>query len=465
MLKNEEAAEPFGFPPMLWRSLTKVYGHGNFFDDTVPEDSLTDCMRENIVANSPWVAWRRLDRMPAYNWSGKSNHMFAVDKVVEELDTFPVLPSTIPKAPVYKLPDFEQTDSDGPQQIAGAACAPQTSQELVQEISVVQTAKEVVKDYVLTGKLEELPENLPLDRSDAIEKLLQSVDPRVVSELSSLSLNQVRGAIEQLKSYAGSGQAEPESMPGPEQKLNLTAQQTVAQVASVQFDRAALTTASSVTGSIFSPGIKDLVGDLRTEAQRIFLKADQIEGVQAGNVQEVVKRMNAVATELLKRADFVLITDPAGKIVYCNGAFIQLISSPDESSKILSPEDTAVWQEARAKKGAEILAGVALGSNNVSSEELPEGFRNWKVQRAKMRAGDSPGPDDLNLDILRLEAFDAFTDEQLRGINTIVSELTNFTSLLAYGSKENMGEYLTGVEENLGKLEQAVAESGTAKEK
>src|SRR4051812_36693951 len=59
-----DAVAPFWYPPLLRAGLKRVQRHATRFAETIPLGSLTDCVLDHLLTNSPWTAWRYLDRLP-----------------------------------------------------------------------------------------------------------------------------------------------------------------------------------------------------------------------------------------------------------------------------------------------------------------------------------------------------------------------------------------------------------------
>jgi PAS domain-containing protein len=460
LLKEDlPAAQPFTFPPMLWQSLKKVYQHTLHFEDTVPANSLTDCLRENVIANSPWTAWRRLNRMPTVNWSKKNESLFSLKKTVDEPDTQPTAFSSIlPKTPFYRLAGFEETDF-GKTQIRGVG---ETSdlQLLINETSLIQKVKEVIKNYVLPRKFDQIPPSLKLDSAEEIETLLDKIEPEMVSQTFGLPLNQTRDGFEQLKTQAVSTQHdEPSPTSAVRGDQDLFTQKAIVQLACLKYDQKALSEIDLESSEIPRLSIKEIVGQIWTEAHRIVLKSDEIkknDRKTAGLIKKIVKRINHIAIELLKRADFVLITDIQGRIVFCNGAFYQFISSSDEKTDIIGSDEIADQQRKQEKIWAEILVKVPVGSGSISNPKLPRGFTRWKIRRVPIQIDDVPNVDTLYLDILRVQNYSPISESDLQNINGLVSEFANFASLFSYGSDDKRDDYAEKLDKTSAKLEETM---------
>ncbi|HLM02053.1 MAG TPA: hypothetical protein VK400_13445 [Pyrinomonadaceae bacterium] len=152
----------------------------------------------------------------------------------------------------------------------------------------------------------------------------------------------------------------------------------------------------------------------------------------------------------------MLITDLQGRIIFCNGAFYQFASSPDEKTSVFKSEEIIAQQKKQEKIWAEILVKVPAGLSQLSSSKLPRGFTSWEIRRVPIQTDAGQNSDTLYLDILHLRNYSPVSNADLQNINGLVCELANFTSFFAYGSEEKRDEYVENLDKTTDKLEHMV---------
>jgi len=119
---NLESSKIFHFPPGLMEGLRLVQNHSLTSAKTIPLDSLTDCVLDSVVINSPWTAWRYLVSEPRYEGqqTDASSKLFSKNKtssrkksVPTEISVSSVLSQiTNARTPVYHQAGGQISDTE-----------------------------------------------------------------------------------------------------------------------------------------------------------------------------------------------------------------------------------------------------------------------------------------------------------------------------------------------------------------
>src|SRR5262245_6334133 len=352
--ESRPAARPFWHPPLLRPGLKLVSQHAVLHRGTIPLDSLTDCILGNLLTNSPWTAWRALDRVPV-DWNEDTTRPSPPKKKVR---TPPRSPASVPIAaltealsPAAPVFPFEAAQ-------AAAASAP-----------AVATAEETEPfEAALIGRARTYMDKVDRDAVPATEtidasQLLAGVSADQLSNSTGAPLERAERGLERLRNIsAGAAPNAAETTP---------AYPIVEQAAVVAVARAAAGPVGLFVGSApeaddssgiprganrppVSITIENVGSELRAVALRLTSQQDAAHWNEASRLS---RRLQAVADGLLQSARFVVVTDMQGRFRRRNGAIVTLIetSVPAESrSSVLE-----AWQR--------VLSSAPLGRSELTS--------------------------------------------------------------------------------------------------
>jgi hypothetical protein len=457
---DEPAPAPFWHPPLLRMGLLRVQRHATRHASTVPLDSLTDRVLDNQVANSPWTAWRVVDPLPQPEHAVPTNKPQMLDlKKAAPAPADPALAAAFvqagsPMAPVFRLDD--ELDADG----AAAATPEPTAVDRLLTASVLKATQELGRASDATG----VADKVPLDLPGTLGELLDPVKPEAVSASCGVSLARAEDGLKRLRRRgADAPSAAPEQPPpalNPGEQAVLTyALQSAAQTGST----AAL--AAPAADAVASPAppvtIEDLVATLRTEADRLLLRDKddrwRSDGGDPVIVRELGMRLRRVADNLLGRTDFIAMADGDDHLVYGNGPFLDLVLPPvDEPAA--RPGRTQRRKERHDNRQAweAALAGASLGHSSLPAPAPNRVAETWELWRTVIE-DDTDGRPHAYLNVLRREGVDRPAEGMLERAEALLSELKQYTPLVAYGSAEHRTEYTQRVEALTGELENAVS--------
>jgi hypothetical protein len=309
--------------------------------------------------------------------------------------------------------------------------------------------------------LEGLPEAV-IDPTPSVGVLLQNLTSREVSVASGLPLDRAKHALELLRHH------------NPEKSAPNIASDaaTEAVIAPVAFEVARQVLKSPGVGAPaiggdaaapLSTTIEECVARLRAEARRVLPPAEEQENRSSSDAETakaLSERLLEVADALFDQADFVVITDAAGRMERGNGAFQALLGTAEESSKAEHASHLQIWQGVfqRAPVGYSTFTNPAPIPKAVFARRADPQY--WELRRTAVE--DAAGGD-LKAYINFLHIKDALRPnaEVLRQVDTLLSRVTMFGSLYALGSAERRQEYARELDSLVRQLESAVHEGAT----
>jgi hypothetical protein len=423
---NEPASAPFRHPPLLRLGLDRVQRHSTRHAGTIPLDSLTDCVLDGQVANSPWTAWRHLDRAPLPELDepigARSTRMIDLSPAAPRSSslTAALIQSATPAAPVLHL---DEVLGEGP---ALADTAP-----------VIQAAH-VLND---AGDVTALPETAEVNPGGVISDLLSTVAPADVSAASGLPLARTEDGLNQLRLRAG-------DEPGPGQPLS-GAERTV-------LDFAIKNRTPIRPESVTRPAtvLQDLIAGLRTEAQRMLLRLDDEPWRdRQGDPTTALglgTRLQRTADDLLRRADFTVVADVGDHLISCDAAFLDLISSPGDAPDAAPTghDHRRAWQTA--------LADAPLGHSTLGAPVPNRIGEQWELWRTRIDDPRGRRPHAF-LNVLRCEDVERPTGATLEHVKELLSQVQQYAAFFSYGAKEKRPAYAQQLTSAVGELETTVA--------
>jgi hypothetical protein len=459
---DEPAPAPFWQPPLLRVGLVRVQDHATRHADTIPLDSLTDCVLDDLVTNSPWTAWRQLDRLPRPQHAAPAGaakaQMFDYRAPGTPPLTAAFVQAAAPNAPVYRLGD--EPSEGGTAAAAQEPSVPPAPATIDPQLaaSVIQAAQALAE----AGDSATLPEKLVLDPGRTLDQLLEPVQPEAVSAVSGLPLARTEAGLQQLRRRSESPPSAPGQPPPPlqptEQVILEYAVKDTAARARTPSDPAS--DVPSVTGAPPLTG-EDLVAILRIEADRLLLRAHdqqwQSDGGDPTAARTLGTRLLRVADELLRRTDFIVLADAEGYLVYGNSPFLDLVSPPVDDP---TGRPARQRQQREDRNDNRQAWEAALASTPVGHSTLPAAAPNrvseeWELWRTVIE-NDADGRPRAYLNVMRPKDVARLDSGTLERVTALLSELKQFTSLFAYGSGEHRGEYTERLQELAADLERAV---------
>jgi PAS domain-containing protein len=459
--ESRPADRPFWHPPLLRPGLKLATQHATLHRGTIPLGSLTECILGNLLTNSPWTAWRALDRVPV-DWNEDTTRPSPPKKKVR---TPPRSPASVPIAALTEA--LSPAAPVFPLKAAQAAAASAPAVGTAVEIEPLREAALIGTARALMDKVDRdaVPATVTIDAL----QLLAGVGADQLSNSTGASLERAERGLERLRNISDGA--------APNAAKTTPAYPIVEQAAVVAAARAAAgpvglfvgsaPEADAVSGSLGMPRgantppvsvtIEDVGSELRTAALRLTSQEDAAHWNEASRLS---RRLQAVADRLLQSARFVVVTDRQGRFLYCNGATATLIetSVPAESrSSVLE-----AWQRvlSSAPLGrSELTSPIAIAvpqTNSTTQESLPSGMkRDWILDRTEVKDATSNAVQGY-VNILRLKNALALPPQILAEIDSMRSELTLYSSLYIHGS-ESRDTYLQEIDSLTTSAEQVFA--------
>jgi hypothetical protein len=443
MLSNDFAADkPFDFPPSLLAGLQRVQAHSLLFADTILLDSLTDYVIDSLVVDAPWSAWRRLAGQPKSNFYSSSKKLQIKQSGVTDFSVSTVLSQTAaPRTPVYRL---AEDDEASPQNVQ------RTSAEMImQDAPMIQKVKERVMNYVKDYEESALRDPIFFNSMEEINKVLAQVTPEEVSQNFGIPLSRTEESLKILHSQAAAGNIQaadepveaspPAFSPSSTQSL-ATVQQAILEYALMKFGKTE-SEGTGTTRTLPKFTIREIVNKIQSEADRLSVAAllmfAQGSAVPSDVLLPSADRLYRIAEDLLKHADFVLVTDSTGKILYGNGSFLLLISPKYGNRAKMTEQQRSEMRLAKQKEWGKILEAAPVGLREIENTYEAKDWRKWKLSRTEIE--DQAANRSISyLNILRLAGVSPLDEETLREIDSATASLMFYAPSLIYGSIEDL---------------------------
>ena len=478
-LDNEkEAPIPIPYPPMLRAGLKIVQRHAMRFTKTVPPGSLTDCLYDDLLASSQWTAWRRLEAMPGFGQRhGEASSLVAAraelrgapssnsptvnfvrmrparrEPEQRRTRTTAFLQSTTPSLPVYRLESVSGSDVAGFREssVESSYNAPATVATVL-STPLFQFAETLLSGGGAAGDM------VTLDFTGRLAELFSGFTPREVSAASGLPLSRVREGFDLLKhrcenaTMVADWKIHAATILSPaEQAVFEYALRRDARLGCVShrqggtLDAVSGTDAPTISSKPVS--IEECLSTLSEDAERL----SNVRGSYMETAAELAARLKAFADNLQRHADFLIITDLQGRMLYGNGVFVRLITGSGEGNK--------AWAAFRkALESALSEAPHGRSELNVSINGAPGAWRLRRITVADRRTGIIQA----YMNVLRVHDVRPLTKSALGEVKKFLSELSLHASLLALGNPELKTDYLEKLKALVASLEQ-VSLNGTA---
>ncbi len=481
---DRDAPAPIWCPPLLRVGLRRVQRHATKHVATIPLDSLTDCVLDSLVTNAPWTAWRDLDRRPIFppeleaTSPGQGKRLLktrrtATRRLVAPSSDVSTTPADVAsrRAPVSRLAQIVGFDDEFASlkttllQAAGAGAAN------LREAPLYRLAQGLLRGE----SLDDLPETIPLDVTGSLSRLLDNIDPQEVTASCGLTLARTERGFARLRERTSGAEARGVTNQSAEQTTLTQTERAIVQVALQKAARSAGAAtlppasdpASSADAAETPPSppeqatsaatVDECAAKVRVEADRLALVAEdgatELDQEAVRLAGSLADRLARVADDLLKRADFILVTDENGRRLSNNPAF-EVLRSPtgdaagdaaEDAAAGARPETLAVWEAA--------LAGLSPGRATLSAPVDNRISQHWDLQRTVV-ADESTGEARAYVNVLRRRDAPRLTPGAVAHVASLLPELALYAPLLAYGSPERRREYARKIAAIAEQLEQ-----------
>jgi hypothetical protein len=495
---SEPASEPFWYPPLLRAGLKRVQQHSTRYAETIPLDSLTDIVLDSLVANSPWTAWRHLDRLPkggpgtsAPETKGRTQLLMRKEKRHPSYTT--------EQAPVA------EADSAGLEADDAQASPDQNAIDITQSAQNLYGAalvevSQMAQQAVQSQGIDALQEKVTLDPTRTLEELLGKITAEEVSEAYGLPLARVQHGLGSLRERGQRGlpltqaDAAEQGLTPTEQVIlryatqvggqsnwemaqrNIMLQRNIveadddfppptdsplAMANGSSDDSASADEPDANTPPTQAPPslvVGDAAGKLRAEAGRLLGASS--DGQDAG-ARELAQRLRRAADSLLRSAAITVITSPMGRILQPDSAFKLLLApaeewdgagngTPQEAQQALQARESKIAANTRAWEAA--LAGASPGRSTVAD---PLGQGEWELHRTIVEFGTGSDAQAF-LNVLHGQGAPQLDQGVLQALEPLLSELAMHTALFAYGSSDGRSRNSQKLQSLVARLEELV---------
>jgi len=329
---------------------------------------------------------------------------------------------------------------------------------------MIQEAQKAVLNYASTNKLDSLPETINFNSENRISDALGQINPEDVSKFFGIPLARTEESLKALNLRAGNLQSDepPESIKSEsiKQEKNLSlAHQAILECA---LSKSKQTESEVEVEDVFLPRyvIREAVSHIQSEADRlgavVFSGESRKLQISTDTVMIFAEELYELAENLLKHADFILITNENGKVIYNNSTFL-LLSLPKSIERVkMSEEEIAVYRLSKQKEWENILQPqTQIGLLSITKKNEPHGWQKWTLSRTKIEDEAANGLV-YYLNLFRLKRVSPLEDKVLQEISSTVETLVFYVPLLIYGSPENRREYEENVWKTIRQLESRI---------
>lgn len=498
-LKEKKQSDPFQYPPMLYAGLKLVQRHATQFSHTIPLDSLTDRILDELVINSPWTAWRE----------AKTKEQ-AKPKTVEakrRLRSMPVsAESPPPIAPLYlqsaavQDPVFQFFEAGVQQGVAPTDAAPEAALTGTASATAALSSAQVIvvaQKLAMSADIETLSDTVPLRPTRQLHDLLTHLDAKDVSAVSGLPLARVEKALLQLVKSSESPQSGPSGPGAPplskteqvvlecalkrslapeEEKVEAPTRSSKKKsrkgtfktrkglAGAVGFAPTAaavpvVESVESTSGASVLVSLEECILKIRAEADRIFLKYQSVGTTPVpegkAKAENLAGRLHKVSTWLLERASFTAITDNGGRIRSISGAFDALLNPPGSPVgtrlEKQRQDNQRLWETALA---AAPLGGSVL-QNPVADPAISPALHQLLLRRTAMEE-DTTKSVHAYLNALRGKDASTIKPDVIQQIDSLVPELSLYASFFTYDTSPRLSEHVEMLEKLTAQLEQII---------
>lgn len=203
--------------------------------------------------------------------------------------------------------------------------------------------------------------------------------------------------------------------------------------------------------------IEEFVARLKSEKDRIVLGSAKKNEDYDKNSQNFAYRLQNIANELLKSADFMAVSNSKGKIIYGNGAFVNLISYGINAQNEIASIGSTTFYQIKAKDRMRNLVPwesafqeLPLGNSKLDAPGENGLFEVWEIKRSQI---EEQLEQKYILNILRGVDAPSLSRETNRNIGDLLCDLEKYTPLYARLSNDVKNPYLVEVEKIINNLE------------
>lgn len=520
----------FPFPPLLRDGLEIVHRHSMTRSGLIPLDSLTDLVLDSLLVDSPWVAWRHLEQYPkvvsslesAWGTSPGDSNLSLEGMGTEDeqpvsdsppagdameswesarqtpaksapLYTRALVSSSSPRFPVYHMPSSEPVDEStgkGAERKKRARGATTGSEDARTEAAgyaapaTLATMRQApvlwtVQEWTLKEKPEDIPYRLELDSTNQLAEVLNALSYEELSANTRLPLDRVmRGRAGLLALCASSLPSE--TLLTPDE----TAVFEVAVQRGDQRHKPAMPNAPTP-----SVTIEECVSQMLAAADRLrdagaAESAKPVKSVRSESADKsaygdragsLAARLRNLADALLLRADYILLTEPEGRLLYGNGAFLSLLAppaakSPPPATGQTEERELEEWrrrqQELRLenqRKWQVALFGLPTGPQPLEDPAGAPLGDHWHLRRTKIvdtasvtSQGRESAPVVAYLNVMHYADAPKLTLPEIEVFQKHIAGLILNASMFAYGSQAP-SVYLKELEKIVATLEAVFA--------
>ncbi|WP_235912737.1 hypothetical protein [Croceibacterium salegens] len=407
-LAREEILDtPFWEPPTLRAGLAIVKDAAVRTSGIIGLGSLTETLLSAALDNSAWTSWHQLAQAPR-----------------QMLGDSTAASSTIPAFMGGNQGGDDRLVRDDPLPLRHDA-EPDPVQKTVGTLENLSLLQEV---RTIIDQADALPVQLRIDPRKSARDLIDAAQPEALSEATGLPLDRVSQELRSLQAATDGNETDPAltSVVGQKRLLGELARHSLANDATLS------SLAASVGGPPSdAPTIDETASRLLAEANRLAVTAqspDHAQTPEGPALAEASESLRKSAANLLKSADFVAITDAAGKVQFANGAFQAIVGGPT------SPH-VDDWESFFSKHnlGAARVEQVPVAVN--PGMTFGEGDR--MLQRTELLGPDQNTTGFIN--ILKSSFAQLNLDEKLKGVDEAVSRLSLYSSI--YSHTEGGSDY------------------------
>ncbi len=437
--EDRPADRPFDFPPSLLPGLRRIQEHSLVWADTIRVNSLSDRILDNLLTNSPWVGWRSLDRDTGATGAQRKARLRTRKDMMTDYTVSSVLsPTVVPRTPVFHLQEFDPK-----------ASKKSATETVLQDAPIIQKSKELVLRYVQSLDMETLPSEVTINSSDEIEKTLSDVSAANVSRSFGIPLARTEETLRGLKEQAAGPSGTSAVSAKPEKSVNLSIQQAILEYAL----SSPISSDTEQAPPVSKYMIREIVGKIQGEADRLLTQLSDGKDLSREGNAEFAERLYCIADDLLKHADFVLITDHAERIQYSNGTFVLLISPKSSDRTSQKTNFVTGYRLKRIREWQKALKGSPKGISSVHNAYLEEEWQRWRLSRTEI-TDEALNRSMCCLNVLRVDGYRHLDDSDLDRVSELTARFSMFVPLWLYGSAEHESEYRSKIERTIQQLEE-----------
>lgn len=447
----------FPFPPMLWLSFRRIYAYSTHFAHLIPVNSLTDCIIDKPLDDSPWTAWSHLNRYPE-NFAEPeiSGTRGAVENTSKSKKQKVFSVKTPTSENLKNNLSFQNTALDSAMQ-SDEATIISADQQALRQVSVLQTARNLVNEYVETGKIEEIPTNFKFDSDRQIGQMLETVDAKAISSSCNIPLSRVESNLENLKEQ-GKSLAAPENYSNAPQIAQQPVIETQSGQAILNFAVNSVNQKQTTNNADFSGEklfentavkIEYIFEQLHAAALRLFsavnVSKSTFKPAEARFANQCAKKLNNFAEEILRQADFIVLTNQSNQIFQFNEAFRYLLlpQVPESVSSDEFSKRKADWEK--------VLGEISEFNPEIKNPVREKIERRFSVRRTKIE--DEKSNLQIYLNIIQDLNTKRINAKNLEEIYFLLSDVTLFTSLFTYATETDKKECIGKLNELISKIE------------